>query len=108
MTFISTPSDFHQHLCYLSLPLDGYGAARLHGVAAQLVERGLAAGRDVNAERLAAALHARRRVHGVPEQAVARHRQPHHARHHGACTFTSPRKILIISNIIRYFFAEIQ
>ena len=69
---------------YLPFPLDRNSASRLDDVAADLVERLLAARRYVYLERLAVGLHAGRRVHRVAEQAVARHREAYHARYYCA------------------------
>jgi hypothetical protein len=64
-----------------ALALHDHGAALLHQVQplAHFGYRVAALGADVDAQRLAVALHSAGRVDRVTEQAVARHRQTHHA-----------------------------
>lgn len=93
---------------YLSFPLDRDLAPWLDDVSADLVERVLAARRDVYLERLAGRLHARGRVHRVAEQAVARHGQTYYTRYHRTCDVGKWSVKYVKINIVCYEYVEMQ
>lgn len=68
---------------HLALAFEGDVAALFGDVATDLLQCLAALGADVDAQRFAVGLHARRRVHRVAKEAVARHGETDDARHDG-------------------------